>query len=308
MVPKVSIIILNWNTKEFLRRCLKSVYEKVRDISFEIIVVDNASTDGSNKMIRSDFRDVTVVQNTKNLGFAKGNNQAMRIARGEYFLLLNSDTIVNEGAIEALVDFMENHSGTAAVGPKVLNADGTIQSKGSYFPSISESLILFLRIHKLFPQKARSYLFPKIFWDGNIINKVDWVTGCCILIRRDVAYEIGLLDETFFFYGEEIEWCYRAKKAGYSVYYFPKAEIIHCGGASKIDNPVQRLIEVRRALYKRCFGRSKGVLIILTQILTVIVSLVKAFMIGAAAEEKHALMTTIRFHCILLKKMICKNA
>jgi GT2 family glycosyltransferase len=308
MTIDLSIIIVSYNTKKILKDCINAVIETTMNKEYEIIVVDNASTDGSVEMIETDFADITIIKNTENLGFAKANNQAMRTAKGDFFLMLNSDTIVKEGAIEALVNFMEKQEGSAAVGPKVLNVDGTIQSKGSYFPSLSESLILFLRIHKFFTKKIKSCLFPKIFGDENTINKVDWVSGCCILIRRDIAYEIGLLDEAFFFYGEEIEWCFRAKQAGYSVYYFPRAEIIHYGGASKIDSSLQRLNDTRRALYKKCFGKSRGILITVMKILTFIVSLIKAFIVGTAAEEKHALITTIRFHYILLKKVISRNA
>lgn len=308
MKPNLSIVIISFNTKELLRNCINSVYETTKNLNYEIIVVDNASTDGSPEMIETDFRDTTIIKNTENLGFAKANNQAMRIAKGEYFLLLNSDTIAKEGAIEALVNFMEKQEKAASVGPKVLNVDGTLQSKGFYFPSLSESLILLFRVYKFFPKKIRSYLFPKIFRDENTIRKVDWVSGCCILIQKDIVYKIGLLDEVLFFYGEEIEWCYRAKKAGYSVYYFPKAEIIHYGGASKIDSSVQRLIDTKRALYEKCFGKSKGILITVMQILTFIISLMKAYIVGTVMEEKNALITNIRSRYVLLKKLISKNA
>lgn len=308
MNVKVSIIIVSFNTKELLRNCILSIHKTTKSIGYEVIVVDNASTDGSPEMIETDFRDITIIKNTENLGFAKANNQAMRIAKGEYFLLLNSDTIVKEGAIEALVNFMEKQEKAAAVGPKVLNVDGTLQSKGFYFPSLSESLILLFRVYKFFPKKIRSYLFPKIFRDENTISKVDWVIGCCILIQKDIVYKIGLLDEALFFYGEEVEWCYRAKKTGYSIYYFPKAEIIHYGGASKIDSSVQRLINNQKALYEKCFGKSRGILITVMQILTFIISLMKAYMVGTVVEEKNALITKIRFQYVLLKKLISKNA
>lgn len=137
MTIDLSIIIVSFNTKKILKDCINAVIETTMNKDYEIIVVDNASADGSVEMIEMDFTDITIIKNTENLGFAKANNQAMRIARGDFFLLLNSDAIVKEGAIEALVDFMGKQEGTAAVGPKVLNVDGTIQSKGSYFPSLS---------------------------------------------------------------------------------------------------------------------------------------------------------------------------
>lgn len=304
----LSIIIVSFNTKDLLKDCIHSLHKATNNTDYEIIIVDNASTDGSPEMIETDFKEVNIIRNSENAGFAKANNQALKIAKGKYFLLLNSDTVVKEGTIETMVSFMEDHEGTAAVGPKVLNADGTIQSIGRYFPSLYGSFILFFRIHKLFPQKIRNNMFPKIFRDETKIFKVDWVSGCCILLRRDVVDNAGLLDESFFFYGEEVEWCYRAKKAGYNIHYLPNAEIIHYGGASGIDRPVQRLLDTQKALYEKCFGRSKGILIAIFHILTIALSIIKINVTGDILNEKNVLKSEMKFHSILLKKFFYLNA
>lgn len=299
----LSIIIISFNTKELLRDCLLSIYKSLTIRFFEIIIVDNASTDGSSEMIETDFKEVKIIKNIENKGFAKANNQALQIAKGKYFLLLNSDTILKGGAIETIVGFMENHEEVAAVGPKVLNIDGTLQSKGRYFPSIYEAFLLCFRIYKFFPSVIRKNMFPKIFRDDNTICKVDWVSGCCILLRKDVVDKIGLLDESFFFYGEEVEWCYRAKKADYNTYYLPNAEIFHYGGASKIDRPLQRYIDTQKALYEKCFGKSKGILITILHILTITLSIIKIIITDDILNEKNVLKSKIKLHSILLKKL-----
>lgn len=216
----VSVIILSYNTSSLLRNCLRSVINNTFGIDYEITVVDNASTDGSVEMIESEFKEIKLIKNTENQGFSKANNQAIKIARGKYILLLNSDTLTQKNIIESMVKFIEAHEDAAAIGPKVLNADGTLQNMGVHFPTIHGELLLLFRIYKFFPWRTRNRLFHKYFRDENTISQVDWISGCCLLIRRKALEEIGLLSEEFFFYGEEIEWCYRAQRLGYRIYYW----------------------------------------------------------------------------------------
>ncbi len=197
----VSIIIVSFNTKDLLKSCIDSIYETSNDINHEFIIVDNASTDGSPEMIKKEFRDITLIRNTENIGFARANNQALRIARGEYFLLLNSDTIVKKDAIKVLVNFMSTHERAAAVGPKVLNIDGTVQSKGFSFPSIAGTLLILFRVNRILPESIRNRLFGKYFWNEHDAREVDWISGCCLLIRKSAMCRIGLLEEDFFFLG-----------------------------------------------------------------------------------------------------------
>ncbi len=194
---ELSIIIVSFNTKDLLRSCLQSICSTITTVAYEIIVVDNNSKDGSPKMIENEFKDLRLIKNEDNYGFAKANNQAIKIAKGKYLLLLNSDTILIDGAIENLNKFIDEKPNAAAVGPKVINFDETLQSKGYSFPSILLALITFFRFPKFLSEKKIAHWFPKYFWNENDIRQVDWISGCCMLIRREVINKIGMLSEDF---------------------------------------------------------------------------------------------------------------
>lgn len=232
----LSIIIISFNTKTLLRECLQAVYRTVRNISFEVIVVDNASGDGSIDMVRNEFADVQVIVNEKNLGFAKANNQALTISKGEFVLLLNSDAFLQENTVEILIGHLRNHPGAFAAGPKIVFPDGRLQSKGEQFPYIGKSLLDLTRVSRLLYLRVLYVLFPKYFWPEDSTRPVDWLIGCCLMARHEAFARVGLLSEKFFFYGEEAEWCYRAKKkCGYEIWYISYASVIHCGGSSFLE-------------------------------------------------------------------------
>ena len=228
----VSILIVNWNTREILRDCLKSIYEQTRDLAFEVIVIDNASEDGSPQMVKEDFKEVILVENSTNRGFAAANNQAMAMAKGRYVLLLNSDTVVLDNAIAKTVVFADAHPEGAVVGCRILNPDKTRQEGCFMFPSLLNLLLSATYLYKLFPRSKFFGRESMTWWMRDDEREVDVVTGCFMLIRRDAIEQVGVMDEQFFMYGEETDWCYRFKKAGWKCLFSPAGAIIHIGRAS----------------------------------------------------------------------------
>jgi len=241
----VSIIIVNWNTKDILKDCLQSVYEQAGDVKFEVILIDNASTDGSVEMIRDEFPKVVVIQNSENRGFAAANNQAIAIARGRYALLLNSDTVVLNGAVAKTAAFSDAHPEAAVVGCRVLNPDRTLQRSCFMFPSLLNMLLSSSYLYKLFPKSkffGRQHL---TWWEMDDEREVDIVMGCFMLVRMEVIEQIGVMDERFFMFGEETDWCYRFHKAGWKVLFTPIARIIHLHGASTKQRRPEMVLQLR---------------------------------------------------------------
>jgi len=226
----VSIIIVAWNVRELLHNCLKSVYDQTRDIDFEVIYVDNASADGSVEMVTEEFPEVKIIQNEKNEGFIKANNQGIEIAEGMYVLLLNSDTVVLDNAVAKTVKFADSHPEAAVVGCKVLNPDKTLQRTCFMYPSILNMLLSTTYLYKLFP-KSKFFGRERItWWDFDSVREVETVCGCFSLVRKEAVEQVGLMDETYFVYGDDPDWCYRFKENGWKVLFTPNAEIIHYGG------------------------------------------------------------------------------
>jgi len=247
----VSIIIVSWNTRDILKDCLESVYKQSENIEFEVIVVDNASADGSAETVKKDFPQVILVKNSENRGFAAANNQGMAIARGRYVLLLNSDTLVLDQAITKIVSFADDNPKVAVIGCRVLNPDKTLQPTCFMFPSILNMFLSSSYLYKLFP---RSRFFGRermTWWNRDDIKEVDVVTGCFMLVRPEAIKQVGMMDEQFFMYGEETDWCYRFKQAGWKVVFAPVGEIIHFGGRSAKLHPGPVLLQLRGSIL--CF-------------------------------------------------------
>lgn len=226
----VSIIIVAWNVRELLYNCIKSVYEQTEGISFEIIYVDNASEDGSFEMVRKEFPEARIIQNEVNEGFIKANNQAIEIAEGRYVLLLNSDTIVLGNAVAKTVAVADQHKDAAVVGCKVLNSDKSLQRACFMYPSILNMFLSATYLYKIFP---RSRFFGRermTWWDFNDVREVETVCGCYSLVRKEAIDEVGVMDPTYFVYGDDPDWCYRFKKYGWRIMFTPGAEIVHLGG------------------------------------------------------------------------------
>jgi len=223
----LSIIIVNYNTKRLLRQCLKSINIFESNINFEVLVVDNASYDGSCQMVKNEFSQVKLIENKKNLGFSRANNEAVKSSRGEYILFLNTDTVILENAIEEMLKFMKTYSEAGALGPKLLNPDGTLQFSCRKFYTLRAILARRTFLGKIFPssKSLREHLMSD--WDHNDVREVDWVMGACLLVRRNVLDIIGLLDEKYIMYFEDVDLCYRIKQSGFKVYYVPRARVIH---------------------------------------------------------------------------------
>jgi len=246
----VSIIIVNWNTKGLLRDCLESVYGHAVDVNYEVIVIDNASSDGSADMVRDNFKQAVLIENKENRGFAAANNQGMAVAAGRYVLLLNSDTVVLDDAIAKTVRFADANSQAAVVGCQVLNPDGTIQPTCFMFPSILNMILSSSYLSKLFPQSRFFGREAMTWWDRSDTRQVDVVTGCFMLVRREAIEQVGTMDERFFMYCEETDWCYRFRKDGWEVVFAPVGRIIHLGGQSTAKNPVAMTVQMRLSILK----------------------------------------------------------
>jgi len=229
---ELSIIIVNWNTCKITCECLQFAYEQTVKSKIEVIVIDNASTDDSVRMIKEKFPQVILIENSKNRGFAAANNQGIAVAKGRYILLLNSDTVVLDNAIKKTVDFANSHPETAVVGCRVLNSDHTLQPTCFMFPSVLNMFLSSSYLYKLFPRNRFLGRERMTWWNRNDVREVDVVTGCFMLVRRKAIEQVGTMDEQYFMYGEETDWCYRFKQAGWKILFTPCAEIIHLGGQS----------------------------------------------------------------------------
>jgi hypothetical protein len=241
----LTVSIVTYNRCDLLRSCLASVVSNTIGIGFEVIVVDNASTDGSADMVAQEFPHVRLIGNRKNLGFAKPNNQAFAESRGKYFLLLNSDTIVQPGALEAMVQFMDAKSDAGVVGPRLLNPDGTNQaSVFSRFPSVLTSVVInslaFIVLDRLFPLWNYPGRFVAAVEMSDQPQEVRHVIGACMMIRSHLYREMGMLDEQFFIFREETDLCKKIRDAGWKIYYLPAAKVIHYGaGGPAAWHPTQ---------------------------------------------------------------------
>ena len=246
----VSVIIVNWNTKELLRDCLSSVYEYAGDIGYEIIVIDNASIDGSAEMVKNDFQQVILMENSDNRGFATANNQGMAVAKGRYMLLLNSDTVVLDNAIANIVNFADENPQIAVTGCRVLNPDRTLQRTCFMFPSVLNMLLSSTYLYKLFPKNRFFGREQMTWWNRNDVRQVDVVTGCFMLVRRKAIDQVGMMDEQFFMYSEETDWCYRFREKNWKVMFAPVGQIIHFGGQSTAQKPVAMIVQLRLSILK----------------------------------------------------------
>jgi len=229
----VSVVIVNYNVKEFVQNLLHSLEKATRSIKAEIIIVDNASDDGSVELISEKFPDVKLVASKVNLGFGKANNVGFRMAQGKYIFILNPDTLVQEDTLEKLIAFFERTPEAGMIGCKILNPDGTLQlacRRG--FPSPWTSFCKVTGLSSLFPKSRLFAKYNLTYLDEDQIAEVDALSGSCMLMRKDVYDKIGGFDEQFFMYGEDLDLCYRVQKAGYKVFYVPETKIIHYKGES----------------------------------------------------------------------------
>jgi len=251
MSRDLSICILTRQARDLLRACLRSLAEHTHDITYEVIVVDNASDDGTLDMLRDEFPTVRVIANAHNAGFTRASNQAIRVSTGRYVLLLNNDTLILPAAFDRLVAFADRHPEIGIVSPQVLNRDGTLQKQcRRSFATPWDLFCYFSGLATLFPRSRLFGRYLMTFMDANVTHPADAVSGSCMLIRRAVLDQIGLLDERFFAYQEDTDLCFRAHHAGWQVYYFHEARIIHYGGqgGSRIE-PYRSIIEWHKSYF-----------------------------------------------------------
>jgi GT2 family glycosyltransferase len=251
--PDLSVIIVNWNTRELLLNCIESFYRTVKGLTSEIFVVDNGSTDGSVDSVRRTFPEIELIQNERNLGFARANNEALRKRRGRYALLLNTDVILTHGAVETLVEFMDHNPTVGIAGGQLVNGDGSKQNSFDNFPSLTTEALNKSLLRILFP---RRYPSKRVNYENPI--DVHSVIGACMIVRSQSMQEVGLLDEDYFFFLEETDWCYRMRRGKWGVCHIPQARIVHLQGKTANMVRGRAKIEYYRSLYL-FFKKHRGI-------------------------------------------------
>jgi GT2 family glycosyltransferase len=246
----LSIVIVSWNTQSMTRDCLRSVYAGLGALQTQVVVVDNASTDGSQHMIKTEFPQVLLIHNKDNAGFARANNQAFSQCLGRHILLLNSDTLILGQTLEKSVAYLDRNPQVGAMGCRVLNTDGSMQPTCGRFPTLWNLLVLTSGVARI-PGLRRLDAYQLTHWDRNDERDVDSVTGCYLMVRHSAMRKVGRLDESFFFYGEETDWCTRFLAQNWAVRFAPVGEIIHHGGAS-----------AKKLNHKRDLLLSKGLILL----------------------------------------------
>lgn len=244
----LSVAIVNWNTRQMLLDALDSIYKAPPALPFEVIVVDNASADGSAPAVAERFPQVVLIANTDNTGYAEGNNQAIKIAKAAYILLLNPDVLLPAGGLESVVGFMEAHPEAGALGVRQIHPDGKLQRSVRGFPTPVTVLWELLGLSRLFPNSRLFGAYRMTWFDYRQVAEVDQPMGTFLLMRRAVVEQVGMLDEAFPIFFNEVDWCLRCKRAGWKIYFTPEVEIIHYGGASTTQVGAAMAWESRRGL------------------------------------------------------------
>lgn len=224
----LSIIIISYNSKQFIQACLNSLLASASRLAGEIIVVDNASQDESADLIRTNFPKVKLICNSINLGYAKACNQGIKEAKGRYIFILNPDTELSRGSLEAVIRFMDEHPRCGILGPKLLDKDAKIQFSCRAFPSYSTAFFnRYSLLTKMFPRSKYADRYLKTNWQHDTVEEVDWVSGAAMMLRKDCLDDTGNFDEGFFMYCEDVDICKRAKDKGWQVIYYPYIEFMH---------------------------------------------------------------------------------
>jgi len=260
-MPELTVVIVSYNTRDLLRRCLTELQARLAGWEAEIVVVDNASSDGSPEMVRRDFPEVRLLVNTENVGFARANNRAIRETDSRYLLLLNPDAFLGEGALEELRRVLESDGRIAVVGPRMTDGDGLPLATAHAFETLTRLALTTLGLHRRLP---RGMMHGAARWLGRAGTQhlanyeatapqpVDWLSGACLLVRRAATEQVGLLDEGYFMYMEDEDWCRRFGQAGYHVVYVPRAHALHLvGGATSATFGSARVLRDSRLRHHR---------------------------------------------------------
>jgi GT2 family glycosyltransferase len=256
----LSVVVVSYNTRDLLQACLTSVNSTMSSASnYEVIVVDNASLDGSAVMVKETFLQVDLIVNQENRGFAAANNQAIERSSGRYVILLNPDTAVREGALNAMVKFMDDNSEVGVVGPKLVFPDGRFQHSAFSFPTLPMIFFDFFPLNHRVLNSRLNGRYPRALYGAGNPFPIDHPLGAGLMVRREVIEEVGLLDERFFMYCEEIDWCMRIKKAGWEILCLPEAGIVHHVGQSTKQFHRDMFVELHKSryrLYEKHYNRS----------------------------------------------------
>jgi GT2 family glycosyltransferase len=245
----LSIVIVSWNVRDLLRQCLRSV---LADLRTEVIVVDNVSSDGSAEMVRTEFPDAHLIVNTENRGYPAANNQGIAIAQGRYVLILNPDTKVVADALATMVAYADANPDVGVVGPQLLSENGSVQSSRRRFPTLATAFFESTWLQACAPRRVLERYYVQDQPDDVTLD-VDWVKGAAVMARREAVEQVGPMDEGYFMYSEELDWCKRFKDAGWRVVYLPTAQIIHYGGKSSDQVVTSRHIHFQTS--KVCYFR-----------------------------------------------------
>ena len=259
----LSVVVVSFNGRDYLRRCLASLLEHTKGVSCEVIVVDNASWDGSAQIVEAEFPQVALIRLPGNIGFAAGCNRGIERAAGEFVLLLNPDTQLAEDAFSPMVAYCRQNPSVGILGPKLLNSDGSLQLSCRRFPSHLTSL--FNRrsfVTRLFPGNPFSRRYLMTDWAHDRIERVDWLSGACMMLRREMVERIGGMDESYFMYIEDVDLCYRAHQAGYEVVYFPQVAVTHHIGRSTETMPNRSIVQWHRSMWRYYRKHMRGNLLL----------------------------------------------
>lgn len=291
-MKEISVIIVNWNGLAFLRHCLQSIRDLGGPRVREVIVIDNASTDGSPEMVQAEFPETTLVRSQVNLGFARANNLGIQRASGRWLALVNSDVVLHAGCFDQLAAFLEDHPRVGLAGPKVLGQDGEPQPTSCPFPTVFNCLARALALDQGWQWLRRRGRGKPAAPGAQGCETVDVLSGCFWLARSAAVRQVGGLDERFFFYAEDVDWCKRMRMAGWEVVFVPKASATHFGGGSSANAPLRYSIEMLRAdllYWKKHHGRPGQafffVISVLHHLVRLIVRRLKAALRGRANEE-----------------------
>ena len=246
----LSILIITWNSEEFIRNCLDSIFLSQGNFTSEVIVVDNGSSDETAKIVEQLYPQVNLIQNKENLGYAKANNQGIEKVRGEYILLLNPDTQVLEDALSLMYELMEENPNIGALGPKLLNPDKGVQPSCREFPTFSTLIWEFSGLSRLFPRSRVFGRWRMGYFNFDIQRETDQPMGSCLMLRRAALEDVGAFDENFVMFFNDVDLCFRIKKGGWKIYFYPEAKVIHHKGVSTRKVKVRMIWLSHLAFYK----------------------------------------------------------
>jgi radical SAM protein with 4Fe4S-binding SPASM domain len=305
----LSVSIVNWNTRDLLKNCLASLFAQTQGLDYDVWVVDNGSADGSPQMVEKCFPQVRLIKNPDNRGFTKTNNEVMRRSQSQYVLLLNSDTRIVGNALKELTDFMNAHPEAGAAGCRLLNEDESLQHSCGRFPTLASVFfggIICNRVFKrLFSQRTFFAEYGLSEEDHRTVQDVDFVKGCCLILRRCVLEETGLLDENLFMYFEEIDLCYRIKQRGYKVLYTPRPQVVHLGGKSSLclDKTARQQWRSLKYFFRKHHGTVDSVLLVGVMVLGALVRLLVYPVLYALRKQRPAAQAAIAWNLSTLKQI-----